>query len=151
MYLVLIALAGAVQTAAMAPTAAAAPASSIPHVPPRLLNGAPPVTARDYPAKARREGLEGSVTVSLSIGVKGRVTSCRIIRSSASAILDEAACRLWWKHARFEPARDAEGAAVVSFAQATIDFALADPPGDSGHPKKIDQSASQLTRSPGAN
>lgn len=45
----------------------------------------------DYPARALREGAEGTVTLSLLIGARGTVTDAKIARSSGSRELDRAA------------------------------------------------------------
>ena len=126
--LILIAAAGGTQAVAAPSQPPPSTQMSVPYVPPRLLNGTPQVTPRDYPAIALRHGQQGKVTVSLSIGVDGRVASCAIVRSSTFAILDQAACRLWSTHARFAPARDAAGVPLVSAAHATIGFFLPEAP-----------------------
>ncbi|KQM64940.1 hypothetical protein ASE75_07680 [Sphingomonas sp. Leaf17] len=67
-----------------------------------------------YPAAARREGAEGRVSVTVGIGVNGRVTDCRVVSSSGNADLDGATCRLATRNGRFTPARDADGQPVAS-------------------------------------
>ena len=63
------------------------------------------ITRRDYPSTAR--GAQGSVTAQLSISPEGRVTICRVTRSSGNAALDAATCRLIQQRFRYTPARDA--------------------------------------------
>jgi protein TonB len=46
------------------------------------------------------------------VGPNGRVTECRVIRSSGNAELDETTCRLILERFRFAPARDAQGRKV---------------------------------------
>ena len=41
-----------------------------------------------YPAQARRDRIQGTVTISISV-VNGGVTSVRVLKSSGSALLDE--------------------------------------------------------------
>ena len=62
-----------------------------------------------YPPQAKREKLEGTVGISLTINHQGRATSCEVIRSSGHPVLDQAACNSMVKHARFDPALDKEG------------------------------------------
>jgi protein TonB len=69
---------------------------------------------RDYPRTAYRDRSEGVVTARLTVATDGRVSRCVVTRSSGSAELDEATCRLIERRFRYEPARDAAGKAVVS-------------------------------------
>jgi protein TonB len=66
-------------------------------------------SADDYPAEAQRRGEEGTVQAELAVDSSGRVTACTILRSSGSASLDSATCRVLQRRARFTPARDADG------------------------------------------
>lgn len=68
----------------------------------------------DYPAAALRAEDEGVVSLSVQVGSDGRVSGCSIVASSGSAALDSAACRLYQRRARFEPARDDAGNAVAT-------------------------------------
>ena len=68
-----------------------------------------PVGDMDYPASALRAGEEGVVDYEIGVGADGRVTDCRIVASSGSAILDSATCRAIRARARFAPARDSAG------------------------------------------
>jgi TonB family protein len=67
----------------------------------------------DYPAAAQKKGEEGTVQVELTVGTDGRVTGCKILRSSNSANLDTATCKILTLRARFTPARDSKGRPVV--------------------------------------
>lgn len=67
----------------------------------------------DYPAQAVREGLTGATAVRVGISVDGRPVSCDVTSSSGYAVLDDSACRLILKRARFAPASDAYGKAVA--------------------------------------
>lgn len=49
---------------------------------------------RVYPAAARWRGIEGAVKASVSVDAEGRLTGERIVRSSGSTILDQAALEL---------------------------------------------------------
>ena len=68
------------------------------------------VTPDDYPARELRMGNEGLTRFRLEIGADGRVTDCTITASSGHPGLDEAACRLVTRRARFEAATGADGA-----------------------------------------
>ncbi|OGS51465.1 MAG: energy transducer TonB [Erythrobacter sp. RIFCSPHIGHO2_12_FULL_63_10] len=63
----------------------------------------------NYPARALREEIEGTVGVRVSVTPDGRVGSCQITGSSGSPILDDAACKGMERYARFDPALDAAG------------------------------------------
>ena len=66
----------------------------------------------DYPPSALRNNEAGTVGFKLDVGTDGRVTNCTVTSSSGFADLDQTACRLLTKRARFTPAKDAGGAAI---------------------------------------
>lgn len=66
-------------------------------------------TGADYPERPARAGAEGVVVVRLTVGTNGRVTDCRLHKSSGNSDLDGATCYIIRKRFRFEPARDAQG------------------------------------------
>lgn len=70
------------------------------------------IDRRDYPDAAGDAGVEGSVLVLIYVGTDGGVDDCRVERSSGSAELDSATCRLVERRFRYAPARDARGRAV---------------------------------------
>jgi periplasmic protein TonB len=70
------------------------------------------VTNDDYPPSAQRDGVEGTTGFALQVGPDGRVTSCTVTSSSGSSLLDDTACRLLTRRARFNPAKDANGQAM---------------------------------------
>lgn len=72
------------------------------------------ITYRDYPEEARRLRAGGIVDARLDIDASGRVTACRVIRSSGRTDFDETTCRLILQRFRFNPARNAAGEAVAS-------------------------------------
>lgn len=63
----------------------------------------------NYPARAMREEIEGTVGVRVSVTPDGRAGSCQVTSSSGSPILDDAACKDMQRYARFNPALDAAG------------------------------------------
>lgn len=71
------------------------------------------VTNDDYPASALRNEEQGRTAFRLAIGADGQPTSCTVTASSGARALDDAACRLLMRRARFTAARDADGAAVA--------------------------------------
>lgn len=69
---------------------------------------------RDYPAAASRARVGGEVEVRFTIQPTGRVTGCRVTRSSGDAALDATTCRLIQERFRFRVATDASGDAIAS-------------------------------------
>lgn len=63
----------------------------------------------NYPARALREEIEGTVGVRVTVTPDGRATGCTVTASSGSDILDTAACAGMERYARFEPALDDDG------------------------------------------
>jgi len=63
----------------------------------------------NYPSRALREEVEGTVGVSVTVGANGRVSGCRVTRSSGSSVLDDAACKGMQRYARFNEALDDAG------------------------------------------
>ena len=69
---------------------------------------------RDYPREASRAKAGGEVEVRFTIEASGRVSGCRVTRSSGDASLDETTCRLIQDRFRFKPATNAAGDNVAS-------------------------------------
>lgn len=63
----------------------------------------------DYPAKALREGRQGTTHYRLVISQLGGIDDCIITQSSGHADLDEATCNMLKRRARFRPAKDVQG------------------------------------------
>lgn len=88
-----------------------------PPPPPSLARGATTRNERrwaariqeNYPSRALREEVEGTVGVRVTVTANGRATNCSVTASSGSSILDQAACRGMERYARFNPALDAAG------------------------------------------
>lgn len=76
---------------------------------PRGLNGWSRRIQENYPSRALREEIEGTVGVAVTVNAEGRVSGCRVTRSSGSSILDEAACEGMQRYARFNPALNDAG------------------------------------------
>ena len=63
----------------------------------------------DYPAELGRAGIGGRVSVTLTVEPNGRVSTCRITRSSGVPPLDSLTCRLMQQRFRFRPSTDRYG------------------------------------------
>jgi len=82
-------------------------------------NGALPIV---YPAKARRLGLEGRITLRILVSANGRVAEVEVAESSGHEILDRAAIDAVWTW-RFDPALK-NGRPVQQWYERTIRFHL---------------------------
>lgn len=80
--------------------------------------------ATDYPAAARRAGIEGSVSVRFTVETDGSVSGCTVLRSTASPELDAVTCRLIERRFRYDPATDAAGRLVSETISRTFDWLL---------------------------
>lgn len=72
---------------------------------PHLLNAAEVFKPSDYPAEALRAEAEGTAVIRISIDPAGRPVSCRVVKSSKVATLDQASCTLPMERGRFTPAK----------------------------------------------
>lgn len=82
------------------------------------------LTTDDYPTRSVRERQEGRTGYRLTTNAAGRVTACTITGASGHSELDDRACQLLPKRAKFEPARDTMGAAVSGSFSGTIQWRL---------------------------
>ena len=80
--------------------------------PPRLIRGR--LRDSDYPVGLGEAGVQGTVGVIFTVLADGRVTDCRIRRSSGNSILDDTTCRLIERRFFFEPSRDPRGRPIDS-------------------------------------
>ena len=71
------------------------------------------ITGRDYPVGPLRAHIGGTVTIRYVITDRGRVTQCRVVRSSGNGELDATTCRLVTERFRFRPARDGAGRRIA--------------------------------------
>jgi len=85
-------------------------------------------TTDDYPQAAMRAGEQGTSEVGLTIGTDGRVDKCEVLTGSGSVALDEATCTIFRSRARFTPARDKDGQAVIDHTSTRIRWALPSEP-----------------------
>jgi protein TonB len=63
----------------------------------------------DYPKHLGNAGIGGRVSVTFTVETNGRVTNCRITRSSGIPELDALTCRLMEQRFRFRPSTDRYG------------------------------------------
>nr|MDP8995287.1 TonB family protein [Pseudomonadota bacterium] len=76
----------------------------------------------DYFRAARRQGVRGTVGVRYTVGTDGRISNCRVTRSSGDPGLDATTCRLIEERFRYRPARDASGRAVPDTVSTSFDY-----------------------------
>lgn len=65
-----------------------------------------------YPRKFARSGISARVNVLVSVGSDGRPTNCHARNPQPYPEFEKVVCETIMKHARYEPARDADGNAV---------------------------------------
>ena len=78
----------------------------------------------NYPSRALREEVEGTVGVRVTVTPNGRATGCQVTNSSGSSVLDQAACRGMERYARFNPALDARGNPTTGSYSTRITYRL---------------------------
>ena len=66
-------------------------------------------TSSDYPLEAIRAGHRGTVSALAMIGADGRVLSCKVVKSSSSAALDQKTCAVVKERGRFTAGLDRSG------------------------------------------
>jgi protein TonB len=67
------------------------------------------IEVSDYPSELGRAGIGGRVSVTLTVEATGRVSECRVTRSSGVAQLDGLTCRIMQQRFRFRPSTDRYG------------------------------------------
>jgi len=77
-----------------------------------------------YPERALRNGLTGTVGLTVTVTPEGRATDCVVTQSSGHAELDFAACKELQEKARFEPALDADGKPISAQFSTKITFKI---------------------------
>ncbi|MCA1654380.1 MAG: energy transducer TonB [Sphingomicrobium sp.] len=91
------------------------------------------INDRDYPTRAIVDHAQGTVTFAFIVGPDGRLTACRITRSSGNRALDDTTCRLALRRFRFRPATDTAGRPVASEVRGEQEWQLGpmqEQPGD---------------------
>jgi TonB family protein len=98
--------------------------------PPRLrVPQADLMTPEDYPPAAIRAQVSGTVTVRLLVTAIGYPAACTVIAPSGSEVLDKTTCGIYFRRARFEPARDAKGRATTGSYDLTKQWVVPPYPG----------------------
>lgn len=83
-------------------------------------------TTEDYPGSDLRQGNQGLVRFSLTVGADGNVSACVVTASSGFPGLDAATCDKVSRRARFEPATDASGAKVTGSYAGSVRWVIPD-------------------------
>jgi protein TonB len=78
----------------------------------------------DYPTRALREEVEGTVGVRVTVTADGRATGCTVTASSGNSDLDSGACRSLERYGRFEPALDDDGNPISGSWSTRISYKL---------------------------
>ena len=81
-----------------------------------------------YPPAARATGEQGRVSFTLSIDDSGRVTDCKVTKSSESPLLDETTCNFMSANGRFEVARNKKNKPTPSKWSSSMMWKLETPP-----------------------
>jgi protein TonB len=76
----------------------------------------------DYPRDLRERGIGGRVGMVFTVGANGRVTSCRITRSSGIPELDALTCRLIQQRFRYRPTTDRYGRPIPDEVEGEHDW-----------------------------
>ncbi len=80
------------------------------YTPARMVNKIPD---REYRRISGGRIPRGSATIAFRVNPDGRMSGCRIVRSSGDPQVDSIVCDAATRHLRFRPARDPEGRAVA--------------------------------------
>lgn len=101
------------------PQAPVSPNSS-PSAPEAVATGVQPIgnpgdwfPVESYPSEAKAAGQEGRTQFSLDVDALGRITSCNILVSSGSELLDSTTCIQLISNGRFKPAHDRTGKPIA--------------------------------------
>lgn len=78
----------------------------------------------NYPSRALREEVEGTVGVRVTVTPDGRAANCQVTASSGSSDLDQAACVGMERYARFNPALNAVGDPISGSYATRITYRL---------------------------
>ena len=70
------------------------------------------ISAADYPAGARGQGMEGAVSYRVDVDARGNPVGCQITLS-AGPLLDQPTCDLLMRRSHFKPAMDGTGKTVA--------------------------------------
>jgi protein TonB len=82
----------------------------------------------DYPDSAFRARAQGIVYLRFIVAPSGRVSDCRVTRTSGNAALDQTTCRLIMRRFFYRPARDVEGRPIASEIRGEHEWELGPEP-----------------------
>lgn len=98
------------------------------------------IRGSDYPDRAYRARIGGTVFLRFVVAPDGRVSDCAVTRSSGSAELDATTCRLIRQRFRYRPARDGAGRPVAETIRGQHDWEVApEPPVTWVEPEIVDE------------
>lgn len=80
------------------------------------------ITPSDYPRDLREQHIGGRVGMVFTVGPSGRVTSCRITRSSGIPELDALTCRLIQQRFLYRPSTDRNGRPIADEVEGEHDW-----------------------------
>lgn len=98
-------------------------------------------TQDDYPTASLAKGESGAVAFTYTVDPDGIVRTCKIASSSGYPELDKVTCELLIARARYTPARDASGKAIVSTFTRRVVWSL---PKDGGYDRPLPPPVSLL-------
>ena len=84
-------------------------------------------TVPPYPVVERRLGIEGTVTLRLTVGTEGQVTAAQVVTSAGREALDQAAQGWIIAHWRYRPALK-DGIPAVTQVLANVTYSLKNQP-----------------------
>ena len=84
------------------------------------------ITPDDYPNTALQRKTQGNVIVAFTITAKGRAVECAVEQSSGQLALDVIPCPLIERRARFQPAKNANGAPISTEGRYSVAFWIPD-------------------------
>jgi protein TonB len=80
------------------------------------------ITSGDYPRDLRDQGIGGRVGMVFTVGPSGRVTRCRVTRSSGVPELDNLTCRLIQQRFLYRPSTDRYGRPIADEVEGEHDW-----------------------------
>lgn len=92
-----------------------------------------------YPQAALASGEEGRVSFTLSVDETGRVSECKVTKSSELPLLDETTCNFMTANGRFEVARDKRNKPRPSQWSSSMTWKLTAPPPPAAPPGGVPQ------------
>ena len=82
------------------------------------------LTSDDYPATAQFSNKQGTTVIVWAIDTGGRVAECKVVKSSGTVSLDEAACSAVRRRARYKPAIGLDGKPIATHQMRNVIWIL---------------------------